>query len=176
MAKAVTKKQLKEQLVSSLIQLETLEDRVDKYQADLENLIIDRTKELEEAKDMYKTLAKASPVGIFRVCAAGNCVYVNDKWTKITGIEKDDALGFGWTESIHPDDRDKVIKGWNKSISKGADFSMEYRIKCPDGTTVWVIGQAGPVDEGKTGSVGTITDITEEKEILPKLYKLKSAR
>ena len=53
----------------------------------------------------YSTLAKIAPVGIFHTSATGDCLYVNEQWCEIAGISSQQALGNGWANAIHPEDR-----------------------------------------------------------------------
>ncbi|BAZ48288.1 multi-sensor hybrid histidine kinase [Nostoc sp. NIES-4103] len=122
---------------------------------------------LQESQRRYQTLAEASPVCIFHADVEGNALYLNQRWSEITGLSYRDSLGKGWTRAIHPDDRDRVISIWQKAItSKTVPTQSEHRYLRPDGKVVWVIAQALPdIDEnGEIQSyIGTITDITERK-------------
>jgi len=142
------------------------------YQGALKALVKSRTEELEESKELYRTLAKASPVGLFRTDVNGRCEYVNAKWREIAGMTNEEALGDGWVNAIHEDDREMVFEEWNRCAKEGIDFSLEYRFESPDGTVTWVLGQANPVNGGGKGHVGTITDITNKKEALPMLMEI----
>ncbi|MDD5300458.1 MAG: PAS domain S-box protein [Gallionella sp.] len=122
---------------------------------------------LEEGRRFFSTLAQISPVGIFRTDAQGNCVYVNECWCKITGRLSADALGRGWAQAVHPDDRERVAQAWYTSAQARQNFVMEYRILRQNGATRWVLGQAA-AERGAAGEmagyVGTITDITQSKQ------------
>lgn len=149
--------------------------KIAKYEDALEALVKDRTEELEESREMYKILAKASPVGLFRTNKHGQCVYVNAKWREISGMTNDEALGEGWINAIHEDDRELFFGEWNYCIENHEEFSMEYRFKTPDGVITWVLGQASLINGGGKGHVGTITDITYKKEALPQLIELRNS-
>ena len=121
---------------------------------------------LRESERRYHTLARISPVGIFRTNRDGATTYVNPKWSVISGLSAEKALGNGWLDAVHPDDKEKLDRGWQESTRlKRASFS-DYRFVRPDGTIAWVLGQAVPeMNAGGqiVGYVGTITDITERK-------------
>ena len=138
---------------------------------ELQNLIA----ELEETKEMYRTLSRVSPVGIFRTNNNNKCVYVNEKWLEIAGMKFDDALGDGWKDALCPNDRYKVVREWNRCSKEGMDFYLEYRFQNPNGRITWVLGQATLVNGGGNGHVGTITDITSKKEVLPQLIELRNS-
>ncbi|QSJ16110.1 PAS domain S-box protein [Nostoc sp. UHCC 0702] len=122
---------------------------------------------LQESQRRYQTLAEASPVCIFHADVEGNALYLNQRWSEITGLSYRDSLGKGWTKAIHPEDRDRVVSLWQKAIaSKTVPAQSEHRYLRPDGTVVWIIAQALPdIDEnGEIQSyIGTITDITQRK-------------
>ena len=121
---------------------------------------------LRESEERFQNLARISPVGIFRTDPNGATSYVNPKWRAISGLSFDRALGDGWLDAVHPDDKEDLSKDWQESIQlKQASFS-DYRFVRPDGTVAWVMGQAVPEMNSENqviGYVGTITDITERK-------------
>jgi diguanylate cyclase (GGDEF)-like protein/PAS domain S-box-containing protein len=104
-----------------------------------------------------------APVGIFRTDAEGRCLFVNDRWCEFAGIPAEQSLGFGWVQSIHPEDRDRVVNEWNAAVAERRDSNIEFRCQRPDGKVTWVSGSSkGLVENGVTvGYVGTITDITD---------------
>lgn len=128
--------------------------------------------EIAEGREIdarYQTLAEVSPVGIFYTDASGDCLYVNECWCQITGMTCAEAFGKGWVQGIHPDDRDRIFAEWYRAIEEKLQFKSEYRFQHLDnGNVTWVFGQVvGKVgDNGQIKSyVGTITDITERKQI-----------
>lgn len=125
-------------------------------------------KELRESEKRYQTLARVSPVGIFYTDSTGMTTYVNPTWSQITGLPQVDALGDGWLNAVYPEDRKVVEENWKKSLIHHSSSGADYRFIRPDGSVVWVIGQAVPeIDSNDqvVGYVGTITDITERKRV-----------
>lgn len=119
---------------------------------------------LRESERRYQSLAEASPVGIFRTDAQGDCLYVNERWCHLAGMTFEAALGKGWRRALHPDDRQWVEQSWYASARQNLPFRGEYRFQRPDGTVTWVMGQAVAEcdDADKICSyVGTITDISD---------------
>jgi PAS domain S-box-containing protein len=125
--------------------------------------------ERRETEARYQTLTEASPVGIFYADAIGDCLYVNERWCQISGMRCDEALGKGWFQGIHRDDRQRVFEQWYSAAAEKLPFKSEYRFQGIDRNKIsWVFGQAvGQVGEnGKVKSyVATITDITERKQV-----------
>lgn len=119
-----------------------------------------------ESERRYHTLAEVSPVGIFHTDAAGSTTYVNPRWCQISGITYEKAMGNGWFEAVHPDDRDMLRRNWEEATRNQQVSVSEYRFVRPNGSTAWVIGQAIPerdADGAIVGYVGTTTDITDRK-------------
>ncbi len=126
----------------------------------------------------YQTLAEASPVCIFHTDTLGNFLYVNQRWSEITGVETELAAETGWLNAIHPDDVERVNTEWYQAVIDRVPFKSEYRFLRPDGAVSWVIGQAvaeiGDGGEVK-GYVGTITDISDRKQAELDLLRVTQA-
>jgi len=137
------------------------------------------TEELLKSEKRYQILAEVSPVGIFHTDAKGYTTYVNPRWTQISGFSAEKALGYGWLDAVHMDDKQELISGWEEATDNRNRSLSEYRFVRPDGTVVWVLGQAFPQRNSNNeiiGYVGTTTDITERKKIaseIEKIYKDK---
>lgn len=120
-----------------------------------------------ESERRYHTLAESSPVGIFHTDATGYTTYVNPRWTTISGVSFEAALGNGWLNAVHEDDKQKLVQGWEEATKNHLISSTQYRFVRPDGSVAWVLGQAVPEKNNENeiiGYVGTITDITQQKK------------
>lgn len=126
-----------------------------------------RAAALAESEQMFSTLATASPVGIFQANAAGECMTVNEQWRETTGLSEDEARGTGWSHALHPDDRDRVVTEWTAAVQTAGVFRSEYRFRRAEGESSWVLGQAVPIVDARgavSGYIGTLTDVTEQKQ------------
>ncbi len=92
----------------------------------------------------YQTLAEISPVGIFHTDANGFTTYVNPRWCEISGLSSEQALGNGWLNAVHEDDKKILALGWKAATELHETSFSEYRFIRPNGTIAWVIGQATP--------------------------------
>lgn len=131
---------------------------------------ITRQKQMEIAlrnnEQLFRSLTEAAPVGIFRADAAGRCLYVNERWCEIAGMDPAAALGHGWMAAVHPGDREKVSAEWNRAVQQRQRFVSEYRFQSKQRAITWILGQAqAECDQNGDvrGYVGTITDITGQK-------------
>ncbi|MEG4347479.1 EAL domain-containing protein [Microcoleus sp. A003_D6] len=121
---------------------------------------------LLESEYRYYTLAKILPVGIFRADAAGDCLYVNERFLEMAGLTAPKALGEGWAQTLHPEDRSRVLSQWYGAVKEKLPCKLEYRF-CNGDLTTWVFWQAVP-EIAKSGEVlgylGTLTDISDRKQ------------
>jgi diguanylate cyclase (GGDEF)-like protein/PAS domain S-box-containing protein len=123
---------------------------------------------LAESARLFRGIAQSSPVGIYRQNRDDECVYVNDRWQEITGYSYEDAMGQGWRQVIHPDDRGRFAPDGVRPIVPDFDqfIQTEFRVARPDGEVRWVAHRAAPMhdDNGDVvGRVGTIEDITDRR-------------
>ncbi|MGE5241817.1 MAG: EAL domain-containing protein [Bacteroidota bacterium] len=122
---------------------------------------------LRESGRSFRAIMEVSPVGIFRTDARGDCLYVNERWCAVAGLTPEQAAGTGWSQALHPEDRESVFALWYKMTNEGLPFRAEYRFQRPDGSVAWLFGQAlaeRDVSGKIVGYVGSITDITERKK------------
>jgi two-component system, sensor histidine kinase and response regulator len=117
-------------------------------------------------QERFRAMNDASPVGIFVTDVAGRATYLNDRWSALTGLEHNRAMGDGWSATLHPDDRERVYAVWTRAVSDGTTFHAEYRFRHDDGSIIWCQGMAAPMRLGGqvVGYVGSIADITERHD------------
>lgn len=121
---------------------------------------------LRESEKRFRTLASLAPVGIFLTDPQGRTMFVNESWCEMAGVAAGDAVDFGWTEALHPDDRERVLAGWTEAVRQGASSAVEFRFVHRDGRTIWVQGNAVQLREtsgAAAGFIGTIVDITARR-------------
>ena len=122
---------------------------------------------LQASETRFRTLARMAPVGIFGTDPQGLGTYLNDRLLEILGLKPEEAAGFGWLRSIHPDDRERVEAELARARAAGQPWRSEHRCLRPDGAVTWVLLQSAIErdDAGRViGTIGTITDITERKQ------------
>ncbi|NEP42764.1 MAG: diguanylate cyclase, partial [Okeania sp. SIO2H7] len=128
---------------------------------------------LIENLNRYQNLVNSSPEGVFITDSKGQFIEANKRWYEMTGISLEEAQKKGWASSIHPEDRGQVLADWYLAIWKKLPFySCEYRLQSPEGeiTSVFSRTLAEINANGKlVGYVGTITDISDRKQVEEKL-------
>ena len=133
--------------------------------------------ELHEREIAFATLAEIAPVGIMRFDSSGRCNYVNERWSTMSGLTVDEAVGEGWTSAIHPADRRAVVARWKRLRRLRGAFREEYRLCPADGSVRWVLGE-GAALTGYAGEplgfIRAITDITRHRELEAELLAARA--
>jgi PAS domain S-box-containing protein len=83
--------------------------------------------------------------------AEGPVEFLNKQWCDYTGISMDDALGWGWTATIHPDDMSGLETQWRGALAHGAPGELEARVRRSDGEYHWFLFRYAPLldDNGR---------------------------
>ncbi|MEI6332856.1 MAG: PAS domain S-box protein, partial [Pseudanabaena sp. ELA645] len=127
---------------------------------------------LKESERLFSTLVSTTPVAITRFDLRPlNCIYVNERWGEMTGRSVASAMGRGWLDAVHPDERD-MIEGrieheFFSPSSRQPMLTGEGRHLRPDGTIGWYFFQLVKEfnESGEaTGYIGTLTDISDRKQ------------
>lgn len=124
-------------------------------------------KALAESEERFRTLCDHAPVGIFVDDGDGNWIYHNSKCGEITGLSLAEGQGDGWHRSIHPDDRDRVVKRVAEAVAKEEPYGDCNRYFHLDSSIRWAEGVAVPVrnSDGKLiAYIGTLLDVTAQRE------------
>ena len=101
---------------------------------------------------------------IFVLDAVGRCVHLSQDWLELTGQAAADAIGQGFLDRIHPDDRPIVKATRDAAIRHAAEYSLRYRLIKPDGTYRWVGAGGIPsfgMDSEFIGFLGSITELAD---------------
>ena len=121
---------------------------------------------LRESEERFRLMADDSPVMVWVTEGDGSCSFLSRSWYELTGQTPEEALGFGWLEAVHPDDRARTRAEWAVALDRGEPIRVEYRLRRGDGEYRWVIEAARPrtgrVGE-PSGFIGSVIDITERK-------------
>lgn len=121
---------------------------------------------LHESEARFRNMADHTPVMVWVTDPDGDCSYLNRRWYEFTGQSEAEALGQGWLDAAHPDDRDRCSRAFLEATARQAAFSLDYRLRRHDGEYRWAVDAAAPrfSDDGRfLGYVGSVMDITDRK-------------
>jgi PAS domain S-box-containing protein len=107
-------------------------------------------------------------VAIYQSDAEGRCIYVNSALCDLFEMSEREALGLGWVDRVHPDDRERIAAARSHAVSAIPVFYIEYRIQLA-ARTIWVAAFSTALMEGAAfkGRIGTMTDITDARKHFP---------
>ena len=116
----------------------------------------------------------ALPVMIWTVTAEGTCDYVNARWLEFTGRTLGSDLARGWTDLIHPEDREGYLEQFGRAVAQREALRLEYRVRRNDGQYRWLLDVAvpsfGPGGEFR-GLIGCSTDVTDRRQLEQRLVR-----
>ncbi|MBW4617117.1 MAG: PAS domain-containing protein [Desmonostoc vinosum HA7617-LM4] len=130
---------------------------------------------LRQSEERYRYLSDAMPQLVWICNLDGEYEHVNQRWHEFTGQTIDQAMKFGWTEIVHPDDVHLAIQGWMEALRTGEPYEQEMRYKSREGIYRWHLARAVPIKDDQ-GSVikwfGTSTDIDDRKHLEAERHQL----
>jgi PAS domain S-box-containing protein len=148
--------------------------------SELEQRVVDRTQELElkavALEQLNRDLAQknqeldaivhTAPDIIFSRHPNGARDYISSRFYEYTGAPAGTAVGLGWLEYMHADDRERSLELWMRCVESGQLYESEYRLRGADGQYRWFRARAVPLKE-PDGTVvkwyGTCSDIHDSK-------------
>jgi PAS domain S-box-containing protein len=137
-------------------------------------LVLDTTewkkaeKALRESEERFRNMADHAPVMIWVSNEDGKATFISQSWCEFTGQTLELGLGLGWTEALHPEDRQTVRNAYNAAKVRHEAFRLEYRLRRQDGEYRWAMAAAAPrFGPGAEflGYIGSVIDINDRKRL-----------
>jgi len=122
---------------------------------------------VRESERQFRAMADTAPVALWLTDPGGVCVFLSRQWYESTGQTEAEALGLGWTEATHPDDREEAGRAFVAADAARAPFRTEYRLRTADGSYRWAIDAGRPRFSPAgvyLGMVGVVFDIEDRKQ------------
>lgn len=124
---------------------------------------------IQKANERFELIAKATHDTIWDWDLRTNQIWWNENFQHMFGfspseIEPDVS---SWTNRIHPDDKDRILKEVHHVIDHGgSNWQGEYRFRKADGTYATVLDRGYTLhdEQGAYRMVGSMLDITERKK------------
>jgi two-component system sensor kinase FixL len=125
--------------------------------------------QLLKSESLLRAAQAIANLGNYEVQLPGGTSHWSDQMFRIVGldpaegpIEPDEFVA----QLVHPDDRERVLREWQRAIGETGRFDVEYRLLRPDGTVrdVHSLAQVTTGPDGESLVVtGTMHDISERK-------------
>jgi PAS domain S-box-containing protein len=129
----------------------------------------------KQAESQSATLLDAIPQQIWSGPLDGTLDYCNERWRSYVGLGLEELRGDGWQSMLHRDDRERVLKAWQESVTNGTPYEQEERHRGVDGTYRWFLARGVPLRDAQGRIVrwyGTNTDIEDRKQAEEELRRL----
>jgi PAS domain S-box-containing protein len=116
---------------------------------------IDDRKRAEEtvrkSERELRTLIDVMPAYVGTALPDGTADFLSQRWLDNFGQTREEAMGWGWTGVIHPDDVDRVLAHWQAGLASGEPVEQELRCRRADGVYHWFLNRSLALrdDEGK---------------------------
>ncbi len=113
--------------------------------------------------DDYRIAVELGPRTAWTAAPDGQLDFVSHHWMQWTGTS---GLGASWTDGLHPEDRDRTVDVWLKSVETGEPYDIEHRARMRDGSFRWLRSRAQRVfdEAGRTVRwYGETTDIHDHR-------------
>ncbi|WP_027891228.1 PAS domain S-box protein [Calidithermus chliarophilus] len=121
---------------------------------------------LLESRERLALTLEAGSLGIWDSDLLTHHTYWSPEQERLFGLEPGSFDG-GFSERLHPDDRERVLRRLAEVRAAGGDYEDEYRVVWPDGTVRWLAAR-GRVYRDPQGQavriLGVNFDITRRKE------------
>jgi PAS domain S-box-containing protein len=121
-----------------------------------------------EREGRLRALADSMPQMVWSTRPDGHHDYYNARWYEFTGAPVGSTDGEAWNGMFHPDDQERAMERWRRSLETGEPYEIEYRLRHHSGEYRWTLGRAQPVRDS-SGAIarwfGTCTDIHDHKQM-----------
>ena len=117
---------------------------------------------------VLEMLMSTVPVGVWYTNEGGAVIYVNDTWSKVTGVSAEAVLDRGYRNVLHPDDVRYIDKAMELAIATKSDYEVTFRLRSGDRGYRWYYSKAVWSDKHNgfpAGLVGITLDVTEKHQL-----------
>jgi PAS domain S-box-containing protein len=126
-----------------------------------------QAREVQASADHLRLLTEAAPIGIFQTDAENRYVYTNPRWSQITGLSSDEALGQRWDVIIADEHRSQGSPNISDEPATETEFSQRFEIAVPGQASRMVLVTSRSIQDSSgttSGWLGTLADITAVAE------------
>ncbi|HWU94623.1 MAG TPA: PAS domain-containing protein, partial [Sphingomonas sp.] len=99
---------------------------------------------LQDSEEHYRNTVELSPHIPWTADPMGNVLTISGRWSTITGLSEAEALGNGWLDSVHGEDRKRVIAAIAECLASATPLDVMARLRCADGELRWIRSRAFP--------------------------------
>jgi PAS domain S-box-containing protein len=131
---------------------------------------------LQESETHLRYMVELNPQIPWVMDSEGNNLDVSSRWTRTTGLSKEQSRDMGWLEAVHPDDVEPTLRALRVGLHAGNPIDIEYRVGSPGQGWRWMRSQGSP-RFGPSGEIlrwyGSVEDIDQRKRMEDELRKIQ---
>lgn len=130
---------------------------------------------LRESEHRFREMANTAPGMLWITDERHRCTFLSRGWFEFTGQTEREGLGFGWTDAIHPHDREGVRQRFLTTVEGHQRFEVDYRLRTARGEYRWVMDTGHPrfgPDGRLVGYIGSVIDIHERRQVQDELARV----
>lgn len=170
---AIDNARLYDQAQREIVERARAEAELREYQEHLEESVAERTSELRESEERYRSLFDGVPVGLYRTTPEGKIVDANLAQVQMLRYPSRSALLAISPADLYADPKERIP--WQELMEKvGVVREFETRFRCYDGTIIWVKDSSRAVKDTRGRILyyeGSVEDITDRKSAEARLRK-----
>ena len=158
--------------IAIAIQTKQLNDQIRRHNEELEDLVAQRTEELQLQQKQTEAILQSSSDGIVLLNAELQILTTNGSFCKLFDQERSNCPGQSLLEGIHTEDRDALQQQLTQTLADTVDRRCEVRAVQKKDQTVYLevgISRVKQINGNPPTLVCVIRDITERKQAEEKL-------
>jgi PAS domain S-box-containing protein len=121
-------------------------------------------RKLQESEESLRLTLETIPGLVYTRSPDGAIEYANRRLSEYLGSTLDDGSTAALSESIHPDEKDRVLRQLKQNFETGLPYTMEYRSRRHDGAYRWLQTSLQPLrsrDGAVTRWYALLTDVDD---------------
>jgi PAS domain S-box-containing protein len=111
-------------------------------------------------------MAEYMPPKVFTANVVGEIDYLSPQWYTYTGLTFSDMDTVGWSNVMHPNDRDENFRRWQYCVRTGSSYYIENRLQRADGEYRWHLTTAHAMREQSRGLKARLQVLAKQREQL----------
>ena len=126
---------------------------------------------LRAREESYRSVIENVHDIVYSARPDGTVFFASPNVRTFTGFELEEVIGHNLLEFVHPDDRERVLGDYEKTLTTGAEFPTVFRLTKKDGSYFYVEEFGKTIREGNevAGVTGIVRDITERQQLKEQL-------
>jgi formate hydrogenlyase transcriptional activator len=129
---------------------------------------------LRKSEKELRTIIETIPAFVVSARPDGSVDFLSQSLLDYAGFPREQWLGWGWRDFLHPEDADRAVNKWRVALASGEPLELEARHRRADGKYRWYLVRQVPLRDDKGDIVkwyGTLHDIDDRIQVEMALRK-----